>query len=70
MISYDEDPAIMSFMYACFGVGAMISPLVIGAFVDQGIDWNVRFVLPSFLPSSLVKFGELIKFGDVLMMIF
>jgi fucose permease len=28
-------------MYACFGVGAMFSPLIIGAFVDHGIAWNV-----------------------------
>lgn len=37
----------MSFMYACFGVGAMISPLVIGGFVDKGIDWNVRWFTSS-----------------------
>lgn len=41
VISHKEDGVAMSLMYAAFGVGASIAPLIIGAFVDRGIAWNV-----------------------------
>lgn len=38
----------MSGMYSCFGVGAFISPFLIGALVDKGVRWSV-----SCLPSTI-----------------
>ncbi|GAA6003239.1 MFS transporter [Rhodotorula paludigena] len=46
IISHEEDGVLMSWLYSCFGVGAMISPLMIGAFVDKGYDWNRYYNMP------------------------
>lgn len=54
----------MSFMYACFGVGAMISPLVIGGFVDKGIDWNVCYVY-LFLSPAIVRLRLVVETNDL-----
>lgn len=39
--SHEEEGEGMAVMYSCFGGGAMLAPLIIGAFVDDGIGWNV-----------------------------
>lgn len=54
VIAHEEDGVLMSLLYSCFGVGAMISPLAIGAFLDRGYPWNryykcVRVVIPAVL---------------------
>lgn len=41
VVSHQEDGVMMSWLYACFGVGATFSPLVIGSFVDAGLLWAV-----------------------------
>ncbi|KAK4701434.1 hypothetical protein P7C70_g4796, partial [Phenoliferia sp. Uapishka_3] len=46
LVSQENDSASMSFLYAAFGVGAMGSPLIIGAFVDSTINWNYYYFIP------------------------
>jgi len=36
-----ENSALMSYMYAMFGLGATVSPLIIGTLVDHDIHWKV-----------------------------
>ncbi|SCZ89509.1 BZ3500_MvSof-1268-A1-R1_Chr1-1g01226 [Microbotryum saponariae] len=49
IISHDENPVLMSWMYSCFGFGAAVSPIVIGTFVDKGISWNLYYYIPTGL---------------------
>ncbi|KAL8277056.1 hypothetical protein RQP46_010590 [Phenoliferia psychrophenolica] len=46
VISHEEDGFLMGAMYACFGVGAMFSPLIIGSFIDHGYSWNFYYYMP------------------------
>lgn len=41
VIAHKEDGVLMSCLYACFGVGATFSPLLIGGFIDAGLPWGV-----------------------------
>ena len=42
LMAHDDDsPALMSYMYAMFGLGATLSPLIIGTLVDHDIPWKV-----------------------------
>lgn len=41
VMSHEEDGVGMALLYAMFGLGAMVSPIVIGSFVDNDIPWNV-----------------------------
>ncbi|KAI5477518.1 hypothetical protein MNV49_006305 [Pseudohyphozyma bogoriensis] len=56
VISHEEDGVLMSCMYACFGLGAMLSPLIIGAFIDRNFLWSRYYLLPlalTFLISAI-----------------
>jgi MFS family permease len=41
-----ENSALMSYMYAMFGLGATISPLIIGTLVDHDIHWKRYYYVP------------------------
>ncbi|KAM0753735.1 MFS general substrate transporter [Meredithblackwellia eburnea MCA 4105] len=53
VISHSEDGVLMSLMYACFGVGAMFSPLIIGSFIDHGFSWTAYYFMPLGLTVTL-----------------
>lgn len=40
VISHEESAVLLSWLYSCFGIGAMASPLLIGGFTDKGISWS------------------------------
>jgi len=44
VVAHYENGTLMSAMYSFFGIGAMISPFIIGSLLDQGIKWNVSLV--------------------------
>ncbi|KAK4053988.1 hypothetical protein OIO90_003633 [Microbotryomycetes sp. JL221] len=53
VVSHDEDQVLLSALYACFGLGAFISPLLIGSFIDREIAWNKYYYVPLGLSLSL-----------------
>ncbi|BGP35596.1 hypothetical protein JCM10296v2_007437 [Rhodotorula toruloides] len=57
VIAHEEDGVLMSLLYSCFGVGAMISPLAIGAFLDRGYAWNRYYNIPLGLALILAVIG-------------
>ncbi|BGP43687.1 hypothetical protein JCM10449v2_007732 [Rhodotorula kratochvilovae] len=57
IVSHEEDSVLMSWLYSCFGVGAAISPIMIGAFVDKGYDWNRYYNMPLGLSIILAIVG-------------
>ncbi|GAA5960836.1 hypothetical protein JCM21900_002299 [Sporobolomyces salmonicolor] len=57
VVSHEEDGVLMSCMYACFGVGAMFSPLIIGGFIDRGWSWNRYYYAPLSLSIFLAILG-------------
>ncbi|GAA5895004.1 hypothetical protein JCM5296_000935 [Sporobolomyces johnsonii] len=60
VVSHEEDGVLMSCMYACFGVGAMFSPLIIGGFIDRGWSWNRYYYTPLALSVFLAILGFLV----------
>ncbi|GAA5932359.1 hypothetical protein JCM1841_000858 [Sporobolomyces salmonicolor] len=60
VVSHEEDGVLMSCMYACFGVGAMFSPLIIGGFIDRGWSWNRYYYAPLSLSIFLAILGCLV----------
>ncbi|KAJ4474262.1 major facilitator superfamily domain-containing protein [Lentinula aciculospora] len=42
---FDEGPA-MSLLFAAFGVGALIAPLVVVAMLDNNIPWSIYYYVP------------------------
>ncbi|GAA6062525.1 hypothetical protein JCM10212_001575 [Sporobolomyces blumeae] len=57
VISHAESQALMSCMYAFFGIGAMFSPIIIGSFVDKGIPWSRYYFAPLALSLGLAILG-------------
>ncbi|GAA6044287.1 hypothetical protein JCM8097_008677 [Rhodosporidiobolus ruineniae] len=53
VISHADDGSLMSLIYAMFGVGALTSPLVVGALIDRGIAWNYFFYMPMAVSALL-----------------
>lgn len=44
-------------MYAFFGIGAMISPIIVGSLVDRGIRWNLYYYAPLSISVALAVLG-------------
>ncbi|KAJ3974969.1 major facilitator superfamily domain-containing protein [Lentinula raphanica] len=42
---FDEGPA-MSLLFAAFGVGALIAPLIVAAMLDHSVSWNMYYYVP------------------------
>ncbi|KAF9028858.1 major facilitator superfamily domain-containing protein [Rhodocollybia butyracea] len=42
---FDEGPA-MSLLFAAFGLGALIAPLVVVALLDNNVPWNIYYYVP------------------------
>ncbi|BGP27852.1 MFS efflux transporter [Rhodotorula toruloides] len=63
VIAHEEDGVLMSLLYSCFGVGAMISPLAIGAFLDRGYPWNRYYNIPLGLALILAVIGYFVFRG-------
>ncbi|GAA5824229.1 hypothetical protein JCM3770_004339 [Rhodotorula araucariae] len=57
IVSHEEDSVLMSWLYSCFGVGAAISPIMIGAFVDKGYAWNRYYNMPLGISILLALVG-------------
>ncbi|GAA5946674.1 hypothetical protein JCM10213_004650, partial [Rhodosporidiobolus nylandii] len=57
VVSHEEDGILMSLLYSCFGIGATFSPLIIGAFVDKGYDWNRYYFMPLGIALILAVIG-------------
>ncbi|KWU41146.1 MFS general substrate transporter, partial [Rhodotorula sp. JG-1b] len=57
VIAHEEDGVLMSLLYSCFGLGAMISPLAIGAFLDRGYAWNRYYNIPLGISLLLAVVG-------------
>ncbi|GAA5830612.1 hypothetical protein JCM3766R1_002781 [Sporobolomyces carnicolor] len=62
-VSHFESQAMMSCMYAFFGIGAMFAPIIIGVFVDKGIMWSKYYYAPLTLSITLAILGY-IAFKD------
>ncbi|GAA5851769.1 hypothetical protein JCM8547_001203 [Rhodosporidiobolus lusitaniae] len=63
VVSHEEDGILMSLTYAFFGIGAMISPLVIGAFVDKGFPWRFYYYMPLGISLILAVIGYFVFSG-------
>lgn len=57
VVSHFESQAMMSSMYAFFGIGAMISPIIVGSLVDRGIRWNLYYYAPLSISVALAVLG-------------
>ncbi|GAA5914521.1 hypothetical protein JCM8208_005378 [Rhodotorula glutinis] len=57
IVSHEEDGVLMSWLYSCFGVGAAISPIMIGAFVDKHIPWQKYYLMPLGISLLLALIG-------------
>ncbi|GAA5941255.1 MFS transporter [Sporobolomyces koalae] len=57
VVSHFESQAMMSCMYAFFGIGAFFSPIIIGSFVDKGIDWSRYYFAPLAISLALAVLG-------------
>ncbi|KAM0787314.1 hypothetical protein ACM66B_007088 [Microbotryomycetes sp. NB124-2] len=53
VVSHDEDQVLLSILYSCFGIGALVSPILIGTFIDRGISWNKYYWVPLGLSIGL-----------------
>ncbi|GAA6008771.1 hypothetical protein JCM10207_001718 [Rhodosporidiobolus poonsookiae] len=62
-IAHEEDGVLMSLLYSCFGIGATFSPLIIGAFIDRGYDWNRYYNIPLGISVLLAIAGYLVFRG-------
>ncbi|KAG0654602.1 hypothetical protein C6P46_001577 [Rhodotorula mucilaginosa] len=65
VIAHEEDGVLMSLLYSCFGLGAMISPLAIGAFLDRGYAWNRYYNIPLGISILLAVIGFLVFRGYI-----
>ncbi|ODV95965.1 hypothetical protein PACTADRAFT_16143 [Pachysolen tannophilus NRRL Y-2460] len=45
---------IMGVLHSCYGIGCMLSPLIITKLVDNGISWNVWYMVLTFLGVALL----------------
>ncbi|GAA5902344.1 uncharacterized protein JCM6883_001375 [Sporobolomyces salmoneus] len=57
VVAHFESQAMMSCMYAFFGIGAMFSPIVIGSLLDGDIFWARYYVAPLAISISLAVLG-------------
>ncbi|GAA5969714.1 hypothetical protein JCM3765_001215 [Sporobolomyces pararoseus] len=57
VVSHFESQSMMSFMYAFFGIGAMISPIIVGTLVDRAIRWNLYYYAPLSISLALAVLG-------------
>ncbi|GAA5869215.1 hypothetical protein JCM3774_003982 [Rhodotorula dairenensis] len=65
VVAHEEDGVLMSLLYSCFGLGAMISPLAIGAFLDRGYAWNRYYNIPLGISILLAIVGFFVFRGYV-----
>lgn len=57
VVSHFESQSMMSSMYAFFGIGAMISPIIVGSFVDRKIKWSLYYFAPLTISVTLAVAG-------------
>ncbi|GAA5982327.1 hypothetical protein JCM10908_006600 [Rhodotorula pacifica] len=65
VVAHEEDGVLMSLLYSCFGLGAMISPLAIGAFLDRGYAWNRYYNIPLGISLLLAVIGFFVFRGYI-----
>ncbi|CUA69046.1 hypothetical protein RSOLAG22IIIB_08296 [Rhizoctonia solani] len=63
VVSHFENSRFMNILYAFFGLGALVSPFIIGALVKAGISWNMYYWFPLSL-ALLVTLCHIVLFKD------
>ncbi|CAE7090806.1 unnamed protein product [Rhizoctonia solani] len=63
VVSHFENSRFMNILYAFFGLGALVSPFIIGALVKAGVSWNMYYWFPLSL-ALLVTLCHIVLFKD------
>ncbi|CEL55807.1 Bypass of stop codon protein 6 OS=Saccharomyces cerevisiae (strain ATCC 204508 / S288c) GN=BSC6 PE=1 SV=1 [Rhizoctonia solani AG-1 IB] len=63
VVSHFDNSKYMNILYAFFGLGALVSPFIIGALVKAGVSWNMYYWFPVFL-ALLVTLCHAVLFKD------
>ncbi|KAF8753505.1 Rab-protein geranylgeranyltransferase [Rhizoctonia solani] len=63
IVSHFDNSKFMNILYAFFGLGALVSPFIIGALVKAGVPWNTYYWFPLSL-ALLVTLCHVVLFKD------